>query len=534
MAGDPATRALAASAGLPVFASVAEYEASLGRARGRRAAAATAGPSRRRRPPAARLPRSRGARAEAAGEPADAGAPEPARGGRSRRRPRLAVGRGSDAAGWPSRAAARRSVPPVDVEPAAARPARRPPPASGEPRPAAARGGCRRPLAAVAAGSGRPGSSAPRSSALALLVGGVGAYLLLPSATIVVTPRPEPVGPIQLTVVADPTATAPDPAAGVVPAKVVSIPVAVDDTFAATGKRVELTKATGTVRFENLDPTSTNRIAAGQHRPDGVRRSASGRMRTITVPRAELVGLTIFPARASVKVTAVDGGPDGNVEPGTIDDRPARRERRCSSRSPTRSRRPAARSEEFTRVTQAGRRRRAGRPQRVAPGGVHARRWPIRPSPPAARRSSRRPASLGEPTPTVATRRRSSARRSRRSPSGLSATGHGRRGRLRAGRGDRRDRSSRPPSRPATSSSPGSVQVDVGDAGHRRPDGQLPGHGDRPSRSRSSIPAELEAMVLGKPIDEAQAILAPFGDGRDHASRRTGPARSRASRAGST
>ena len=40
--------------------------------------------------------------------------------------------------------------------------------------------------------------------ALALLVAGVGAYLVLPSATIAVTPRPEAVGPIQVTVVADP------------------------------------------------------------------------------------------------------------------------------------------------------------------------------------------------------------------------------------------------------------------------------------------------------------------------------------------
>ena len=36
------------------------------------------------------------------------------------------------------------------------------------------------------------------------------------------------------------------------------------------------------------------------------------------MPRAELVGLTIFPARASVEVTAVDGGPSGNVDAGTI------------------------------------------------------------------------------------------------------------------------------------------------------------------------------------------------------------------------
>ena len=114
--------------------------------------------------------------------------------------------------------------------------------------------------------------------------------------------------------VADPAATQPDPAAGVVPAEVISIPVAVDDEFPATGKRVELTRATGTVRFENLDPTSTNRIDEGS-----IVRTASGvRFRTdaqLIVPRAELVGLTIFPARASVKVTAVDGGPEGNVEP---------------------------------------------------------------------------------------------------------------------------------------------------------------------------------------------------------------------------
>jgi hypothetical protein len=40
--------------------------------------------------------------------------------------------------------------------------------------------------------------------------------------------------------------------------------------------------------------------------------------RAVTVPRAELVGLQIFPASASVKVTAVKAGPSGNVEPNTI------------------------------------------------------------------------------------------------------------------------------------------------------------------------------------------------------------------------
>ena len=172
----------------------------------------------------------------------------------------------------------------------------------------------------AAAGSARHGSIGAAILALALLVGAVGAYVLLPSATIVVTPRPEPITPVHLTVVADPNAATPGGDPPVVPAEQISIPVSVNDTFAATGKRVALTKATGTVRFENRDPTSTNRIPSGSivSTPDGIRFRT---LVTITVPRAELVGLTIFPARASVKITAVEGGPDGNVDAGTIVDR---------------------------------------------------------------------------------------------------------------------------------------------------------------------------------------------------------------------
>jgi hypothetical protein len=39
---------------------------------------------------------------------------------------------------------------------------------------------------------------------------------------------------------------------------------------------------------------------------------------TITVPRADLVGLTVFPGRRNVGVTAVEPGTAGNVEPNTI------------------------------------------------------------------------------------------------------------------------------------------------------------------------------------------------------------------------
>jgi hypothetical protein len=153
--------------------------------------------------------------------------------------------------------------------------------------------------------------------ALALLVGGVGVYLLLPSATIAVTPKQEPIGPVQIVVTADTTATQPDATARVIPATKVNVPVSVNNTFQATGKRVQLANATGTVRFDNLDPTASNRIASGSivSTPSGIRFRT---LVAVTVPSAALVGFQIFPSRASVKVTAVDGGTDGNVDANTI------------------------------------------------------------------------------------------------------------------------------------------------------------------------------------------------------------------------
>ena len=349
--GDPATRALAASAGLPVFASVAEYETAMAGADddGPRpattvpvvaATAAAAAPAVEAAEPAGEVPVS--------GPPGAATPPPEAEsdGTLGLVVPVAAVGAATLAS--PPGDTIRASVH-VDSE------------VRGYPRPAPptspAGAGTGGPLAALTdRWAGRGGVRTPwliggAILALALLVGVVGIYMLLPSATIAVTPRAEQVGPIPLTIVADTTATQPDPARGIVPAEEISIPVAVNDTFSATGKRVELTKATGTVRFENLDPTSTNRIASGS-----VVRTASGvRFRTnatLTVPRAELVGLTIFPARASVKVTAVDGGPDGNVDAGTITIVPSAENSfflKVTNPEPT----SGGTSEEFSRVTQA-------------------------------------------------------------------------------------------------------------------------------------------------------------------------------------
>jgi len=149
------------------------------------------------------------------------------------------------------------------------------------------------------------------------VVGGVGAYVFLPTATAVISPRETVIGPIPLRIVADPAATAADPEARIVPAVTKELPVEARQTFEATGKRVEETAARGSVRFRNLDFTSSNTIPRGSivSTQGGIRFRTE---RAVTVPRAELVGLQVVPATASVKVRAVDAGPEGNVEPNTI------------------------------------------------------------------------------------------------------------------------------------------------------------------------------------------------------------------------
>ena len=351
VAGDPATRALAASAGLPVFPSVSEYEASVAGPGGE--------PGER---PAAPPP---GFADATVAETASGGAATPTKGARRRKAtgpattggdaaPAMAsdvpTTTGAGAMGSASAAGAavkepgaasgttgsgaprRPATPPGDpgeaiasVDDATIRFEPLPPqptggvPGWGEPRPRpATRAGS---LAATRPGA-RRGSRLPlvivlAALAMVVLVGGVGAYVLLPSATIVVTPRVEDLALPALTVAADPTATEPDAASRVIPAELVTNDVVISDSFPATGKRVEETAAEGVVRFSNLDFLRSNTIDGGSivSTNSGVRFRTA---KTVTVPRADLVGLTVFPGRINVTVTAVEPGTSGNVEPNTI------------------------------------------------------------------------------------------------------------------------------------------------------------------------------------------------------------------------
>jgi hypothetical protein len=294
VAGDAATRALAASAGLPVFASVGEYESSIDAERGARP---TDHPLE-----ASETVVTAGAAGVAAAAITGDGDPVPSDQDLVKPRP----------AARPDSAVptAKRTIEPRTGSSLTGRPD-----AAATPEPVT-------PSRSEASGRHRRTGRAPIAIGLAVLalfvlVGAVGAYLLLPSATVVVTPREESIGPLPLRIIASPDVSEPDVEAGVVPAETLEVAVEASGSFPATGRRVEESTATGVVRFDNLDPTSTNRIAKG-----AVVSTASGvRFRTdeaITVPRAELVGLQIFPAQATVSVTAVEPGPEGNVEPNTI------------------------------------------------------------------------------------------------------------------------------------------------------------------------------------------------------------------------
>ena len=297
VAPDGATRALAASAGLPVFASVAEYESSLEDSKSEGPGAVAAGAA-------------VGAAAAAAGAARQATEDEPPVADAEPDEAEEAAP--SDATvvmAVPTAAAAAASIPAQPLAPAAP---------SRTAQPATQRG-----LSIPVIGSSW---SIPRMPlligagvlVLALLVGAVGAYVLLPSASVVVTPHEQSVGPQTFSVVADTNASEPDPEAGVVPADLISLDVSAEDTFEASGVRVERTRATGRVTFQSLDTSRTNTIPKGSI----VSTEGGVQFRTLQsarLPRAQVVPpLSINPSSAAVDVEAVRNGTTGNVPANAI------------------------------------------------------------------------------------------------------------------------------------------------------------------------------------------------------------------------
>jgi baseplate J-like protein len=292
VAGDAGTRALAASAGLPVYGSVAEYEDALD-APAPTTSGLPARPSRKARREAVRAASPAMAAAAAAAE----AAPVPP----------------------PSAAVIDTDGAPKDLEATQvlAIPVARPVTASTRSIPVVGR---RRllPLEGLPALAGTNALIAAGVLGFAVVGVTIGAWLLLPSASIVVTAREEAIGPVNLVISADPTADAPDAEARVVPAERLTFDLSATDTFTATDKRVEQTAASGSVTFRSYNTGSANTIPRGSI----VSTEGGIQFRTraaVTLARARFVLFQpVVPSSASVAVDAVGPGPRGNVPANAI------------------------------------------------------------------------------------------------------------------------------------------------------------------------------------------------------------------------
>jgi hypothetical protein len=150
---------------------------------------------------------------------------------------------------------------------------------------------------------------------------GSAAFLLLPSAEIVLVPATQTIGPIELNVTAQLGVTEPDPANLLVPATRFTFEVETSDTFPASGLKVTDTAATGEVTFSSLNTGGSNTIRAGS-----IVRTESGiEFRTLAevqLPAAQ-IGIVnkefvIIPSTRKVEAEAVVPGISGNVAANTI------------------------------------------------------------------------------------------------------------------------------------------------------------------------------------------------------------------------
>jgi hypothetical protein len=153
-------------------------------------------------------------------------------------------------------------------------------------------------------------------AAVFVLVLGIGAFFFYPSATVVLTVREEPVGPLSLNVTVDPNLSAPNDLSGTVPGVTKAFPVSTSGTFDATGQSVVDTPASGTVTFDSTNTLFAVPVIAGtQVSAGGI---AFTTTRTVSVPAAVVSGNIITHGTADAPITAVQAGLAGNVAAGKI------------------------------------------------------------------------------------------------------------------------------------------------------------------------------------------------------------------------
>ena len=138
---------------------------------------------------------------------------------------------------------------------------------------------------------------------------------LLPSASIVLAPWSESIGPVSVEVVARTDITAPNSTTLEIPARQFAFELAVNQTFTTTGVRVTEAKASGRVTFQNCDTGGSVTIPAGS------RVATSSGVGFITQSRITVKRANLFPfscRTGDVAVVAERAGTDGNVAAGQI------------------------------------------------------------------------------------------------------------------------------------------------------------------------------------------------------------------------
>jgi hypothetical protein len=137
-----------------------------------------------------------------------------------------------------------------------------------------------------------------------------GAYVFVPTATITLRPHLVAVGPVSADVVADPRVAVVDPGEGVIPAQTVRMPLSAEADFPTTGSRVTTTRAAGEVRFRSTNTVSEVTVAADTRvfTSDGIGFETTEQ---VTVPRA--VFDTGTPGVVDAPIRARRAGEGGNV-----------------------------------------------------------------------------------------------------------------------------------------------------------------------------------------------------------------------------
>jgi hypothetical protein len=167
--------------------------------------------------------------------------------------------------------------------------------------------------------------SGPASIGLVVAVVGIaaiGAYLFLPATTITLTVREDPVGPTAMTVTIDPSLTKADDAVLATPGETRQFDLSQRGTYSATGQQVIDTAAGGAATFSSLNTVSDVVVEAGTQvwTDAGTVFTTS---QQVKVPKATVSGDTITRGTATVPILARVAGVSGNVAAGTIVNVPA-------------------------------------------------------------------------------------------------------------------------------------------------------------------------------------------------------------------